>query len=104
VKPLHAWLLLLLLLLAERVCNYVVEAVDDGGRRLAEPVRGVLSLSWALLSFPAAAAAAADDDESICSRVKRSLTTVSLARPAGTAQSHQQQQQQQLMREMTGHL
>ena len=101
MKPLHAWLLLLLLL-AERVCNYVVEAVDDGGRRLAEPVRGVLSLSWALLSFPAAAAAA-DDDESICSRVKRSLTTGSLARPAGTAQSHQQQQQQ-LMREMTGHL
>ena len=99
MKPLHAWLLLLLLL-AERVCNYVVEAVDDGGRRCAEPVRGVLSLSWALLSFPAAAAAAA---ESICSRVKRSLTTVSLARPAGTAQLHQQQQQQ-LMREMTGHL
>jgi len=65
-------MLLLLLLLAERVCNYVVEAVDDGGRRLAEPVRGVLSLSWALLSFPAAAD---DDDESICSRVKRSLTT-----------------------------
>ena len=97
MKPLHAWLLLLLL--TERVCNYVVEAVDDGGRRLAEPVRGVLSLSWALLSFPAAAAAA----ESICSRVKRSLTTVSLARPAGTAQSHQQHQQQ-LMREMTGHL
>jgi len=91
-------LLLLLLLLDERVCNYVVEAVDDGGRRLAEPVRGVLSLSWALLSFPAAA-----DDQSICSRVKRSPTTVSLARPAGTAQSHQQQQQQ-LMREMTGHL
>jgi len=27
--------MLLLLLLAERVCNYVVEAVDDGGRRLA---------------------------------------------------------------------